>query len=58
MIDEPDLDRFVFLRCLEDVVIEDEKDPNNNSMQETGNCLIVRYRRIRESCLQGKVELM
>jgi len=56
MIDEPDLDKFVFLRCLEDVVMEDDNDMMQSHI--SGTCLIVRYQRVRELFLQGKVELM
>lgn len=63
MIDEPDLDKFVFLRCLEDIVVDDgdssESGAGDNSQaHKAGTCLIVRYRRVRDLCLQGKVELM
>jgi DNA replication complex GINS protein SLD5 C-terminus len=52
MIDEPDLDQFVFLKCLEDLTIDDDKH------HTAGTCLIVRYQRIRDLLLEGKVELM
>ena len=55
MIDEPDLDKFVFLRCLDDIVLD---DGDESQMHAAGTCLIVRYRRVRDHCLQGKVELM
>ena len=57
MIDEPDLDKFVFLRCLEDIVVED--DEGDTQLHTADTCLIMRYRRVRELCLHdGKVELM
>ena len=57
MIDEPDLDKFVFLRCLEDIVVDNDENGDSQA-HAAGACLIVRYRRVRDLCLQGKVELM
>jgi DNA replication complex GINS protein SLD5 C-terminus len=51
MIDEPDLNAFVFCKCLLDVSIDDQLRPS-------GSCIIVRYERVRELLLQGQVELM
>jgi DNA replication complex GINS protein SLD5 C-terminus len=51
MIDEPDLNAFVFVKCLQDVSIDDQRRPS-------GSCIIVRYERVRELLLQGLVELM
>lgn len=59
MIDEPDLDQFVFLRCLENITIDDGTvDKPNVQHHVAGTCLIVRYNRIRDFFLDGKVELI
>ena len=59
MIDEPDLDEFVFLKCLQNIMIDDgTADKPNVQQHEIGTCLIVRYNRIRDLYLEGKVELM
>ena len=55
MIDEPDLDTYVFVQTLDDVTI------TNNKVQEShnaGSTLIVRYSKIRDLYEQGKVELL
>jgi DNA replication complex GINS protein SLD5 C-terminus len=61
MIDEPDIDTYVFARVVgeEDVYIEmgSSDDPNVQSFAP-GSCLIVRYLRVRELCLEGKIELV
>jgi GINS complex subunit 4 len=59
MIDEPDLDSFVFCRCVEDIVMNagTEEQPNINQ-HAAGACLIIRYRRIRDFVLEGKVALL
>lgn len=57
MIDEPDLDAYVFVRTKERVIVDrdaiDDEDPH-----EKGTCLIVRYARVRDLFLQDKVELL
>jgi DNA replication complex GINS protein SLD5 C-terminus len=53
MIDEPDLDQFVFIRCLEDIPIIG--DP---VVHKSGSNLIVRYARVRKLLLERKVELL
>ena len=69
MIDGPNLERFVFCRVLEPIVIdlrrENENDENEeedliDSIQEHGEgaCLIVMYETVREFVLDGKVELL
>ena len=59
MIDAPDLDAFVLVRFLEPaelvVVGMGGKDPD---FLDTGNCIVVRYRRVRDLLLEGKVELI
>lgn len=51
MIDEPNVDEFVFLRTKERIEIGDV-------VYDSGACLIVRYRRVRDLLLQGKIELI
>lgn len=51
MIDEPDLDAFVFFKCRTDVTIHDQPFA-------AGTCLIARYNRVRHFFLAGQVELM
>lgn len=51
MIDEPDLEAFVFVKCSDDIEIGDQ-------YHTKGTCIIVRYERIREFCLTGQVELL
>jgi hypothetical protein len=51
MIDEPNLDEFVFLRTKERTEIGDVE-------YDARACLIVRYRRVRDLLLQGKIELI
>lgn len=58
MIDEPDLDTYVFIRCMEDVLIDNANDKSPPEMQEKGSVLIVRYSRIRDLFLEHKVELL
>ena len=53
MIDEPDLDQFVYSRFLEDAALDDGRDYFN-----VGECVVIRYRRIRDLFLLGKVELI
>ena len=58
MIDAPDLDAFVLVRFLEPaelLVGMGGKDPD---FLDTGNCIVVRYRRVRDLLLEGKVELI
>lgn len=59
MIDEPDLDTYVFIKTRENVVIDNgmEYDPGLHQ-HAAGTCLIVRYKRIRELLLDEKVELL
>eukprot|EP00568_Trieres_chinensis_P002559 CAMPEP_0183303580 /NCGR_PEP_ID=MMETSP0160_2-20130417/8964_1 /TAXON_ID=2839 ORGANISM="Odontella Sinensis, Strain Grunow 1884" /NCGR_SAMPLE_ID=MMETSP0160_2 /ASSEMBLY_ACC=CAM_ASM_000250 /LENGTH=324 /DNA_ID=CAMNT_0025466503 /DNA_START=18 /DNA_END=992 /DNA_ORIENTATION=- len=71
MIDRPDLDEFVFCRCLETVEIDnnkgqeeevniDDEDEFGGSIQKhpEGSCLIARYATVRDLVLQGKVVLL
>ena len=70
MIDGPNLERFVFCRVLEPIVIDLRRENNNDenneeedlidSIQEHGEgaCLIVMYETVREFVLDGKVELL
>ena len=51
MIDAPDLDAFVFFKCLVDITMNDQQ-------LAAGTCLIARYNRVRDFFQQGKVELM
>ena len=53
MIDEPDLDTYVFVQTKEHLTIPDSLDS-----YKAGTSLIVRYSRIRDLFLQGKVELL
>ena len=57
MIDEPDLDAFMFLRFLQESELmgTNNQDPD---FFEAGNCAVVRYRRVRDLFLEGKVELI
>jgi DNA replication complex GINS protein SLD5 C-terminus len=69
---EPNVqNQFVFVRCIEDVIIPDSVNHESNDgdamignfsqrgqPQQAGNCLIVRYERIQQLMLQGKVELI
>ena len=59
MIDEPDLDTYVFIKTKDDVAI-DNGTPDNPDFQQhdKGTCLIVRYSRIRDLFVQGKVQLL
>ena len=52
MIDEPDLNAFVFARVIEPVVIA------GTPRQREGACLVTRYARIRDFVLEGKLQLM
>jgi hypothetical protein len=54
MIDQPDLETYVFIRTKEDVEIED----NEPFFAEAGSSLIVQYSRVRDLYLKGKVELL
>lgn len=59
MIDEPNLDTYVFVRSKEDVSIENGTEENPDPQQhDAGACLIVRYSRIRNLVLEGKLELL
>jgi hypothetical protein len=53
MIDQPDLDTYVFIKCISDVVI-----PAEEHRSVAGTFLIVRYSRVRDFILEGKVELL
>jgi DNA replication complex GINS protein SLD5 C-terminus len=55
MADEPNLNQFVFIRCKSDVVIYEN---GSAQPQPSGVCRVVRYERIRQLLLEGKVELM
>jgi hypothetical protein len=61
MIDEPDLGTYVFAKVngKEEVFVDmgTPDDPNVMSFS-SGDSLIVRYERVRELCLAGKVTLM
>ena len=58
MIDEPDLETYIFIRCKEDVLIDNATDNTQPDWHEKGTVLIVRYSRIRELLLENKVELL
>jgi hypothetical protein len=59
MIDEPDLDTYVFIKTRENVVIDSGTEDNPGLQQHAaGTCLIVLYKRIRDLLLEEKVELL
>jgi len=59
MIDEPDLDTYVFVKSTEDVEI-DNGTPDHPDYQRhvKGTCLIVRYSKIRDLFVERKVKLL
>lgn len=73
MIEEPDLDAYVFCRVLEAVEIDsalgdkkgdgaddDDEDEMGDTVQEhaAGSCLIARYATVREHVFDGKITLL
>jgi hypothetical protein len=58
MIDEPDLETYLFVRCKDEVLIDNTMDNTPPDLHEKGSTLIVRYSRIRDLFLEGKVELL
>lgn len=59
MIDEPDLDTYVFCKVKDDVAIDNGTVDRPNLQQHSeGTCLIVRYNKIRELLLEERVELL
>ncbi|GKY93076.1 hypothetical protein MPSEU_000275900 [Mayamaea pseudoterrestris] len=58
MIDEPDLETYIFVRCKEDVLVDNATDNTPPDWHVKGTVLIVRYSRIRDLYLENKVELL
>jgi hypothetical protein len=58
MIDEPNLETYVFIKCRDDVLIDNATDNTPPDMHEKGSVLIVQYSRIRDLFLDKKVELL
>lgn len=59
MIDEPDLDTYVFARAKDTILIDNgTEDLADVQRHEQGSCIIVSYRRIRSLFLADKVELL
>lgn len=66
MIDSPNLDAFVFCKCLETVEInnydplgdDDEDEEDGIQEHKAGACLIARYSAIRELVQEGKIEML
>jgi hypothetical protein len=59
MIDEPDMNTYVFIKAKEYVTIDNGTEDNPDlQAHEEGACLIVRYSRIRDLLLEEKVELL
>lgn len=63
MIDEPDLETYVFIKTKENVSIlvgndDDGDDEPMLQQHEAGSCLIVRYNLIRDLFMDDKVELL
>jgi hypothetical protein len=55
MIDEPDLNQYVFCKVNNTVEID---NGNGVDLQEPGTCLIARYNTIRDFILNRQVELL
>jgi GINS complex subunit 4 len=59
MIDEPDLDTYVFIKTRENVVIDSGTEDNPGLRQHAPDtCLIVLYKRIQKLLMDKKVELL
>lgn len=59
MIDEPDLDAFVFLRFVQEAeLLGSHNSSKDQDYFAAGDCAVVRYRRVRDLFLEGKVELI